>query len=103
VKKLTFGSLIISQESRQVTLSNALVELTTNEFELLWYLSSHAGQVMSREDILLAIRGIEYDGQDRWVDIRISCLRNKLGDVAEQPHKIKTVWGKGYLFVKDAW
>ncbi len=103
IKKLSFGSLDISFESRQATISGSVIELTTNEFELLWFLASHAGEIMSREQILSAIRGIEYDGQDRWVDIRVSRLRNKLRDDVEHAHKIKTVWGKGYLFIKDAW
>jgi DNA-binding response OmpR family regulator len=98
-----FGMLIINQASRQVLLSSSEIELTTNEFELLWFLASHAGEVISRDQILMAVRGIEYDGLDRWVDIRISRLRNKLNDDAEHPQKIKTVWGKGYLFVEDAW
>jgi DNA-binding response OmpR family regulator len=95
--------LIINQASWQVLLSSSEIELTTNEFELLWFLASHAGEVISRDQILMAVRGIEYDGLDRWVDIRISRLRNKLNDDAEHPQKIKTVWGKGYLFVEDAW
>ncbi|MCK5829767.1 MAG: response regulator [Methylococcales bacterium] len=102
-KQLIFGSLKINMDSRQVTLSGFPIDLTTNEFELLWYLANHAGETMSREKILTAIRRIEYDGQDRWVDIRISHLRNKLGDDTEHPQKIKTVWSKGYLFVRDAW
>ena len=98
-----FGSLHINQAARQVTLVGSEVGLTTNEFELLWFLARHAGEIVSRDQILLAVRGIEYDGLDRWVDIRISRLRNKLDDDAEHPKKIKTVWGKGYLFVEDAW
>jgi DNA-binding response OmpR family regulator len=102
-KNVQFGQLDINQAARQVTLSSSEVELTTNEFELLWFLALHAGEIVSRDQILLAVRGIEYDGLDRWVDIRISRLRHKLGDDAEHPQKIKTVWGKGYLFVEDAW
>lgn len=103
IKKIVFNTFEICQESRQVILSGFSVDLTTNEFELLWYLASHAGEIMSREHILSAIRGIGYNGQDRWVDIRISRLRNKLSDDTEHPQRIKTVWGQGYLFVKDAW
>ncbi len=103
IRKIVFNSLEINIESRQVILSDVIIKLTTNEFELLWYLASHAGEIMDREKILSAVRGIDYDGQDRWVDIRISRLRNKLGDDTEHPQRIKTVWGKGYLFVKDAW
>jgi DNA-binding response OmpR family regulator len=45
----------------------------------------------------------DYDGLDRMLDIRISRLRKKLGDDAENPERIKTIWGQGYLFVPDAW
>lgn len=100
---LQFGSLNIDHTSRQVTLSDSDIELTTNEFELLLFLANHAGEIMSRDQILSHVRGIDYDGLDRWVDIRISRLRNKLDDDAEHPKKIKTIWGKGYLFVGDAW
>lgn len=98
-----FGALQINQASRQAILADSEIDLTTNEFELLWFLAQNAGEIVSRDQILLAVRGIEYDGLDRWVDIRISRLRNKLDDDAEHPHKIKTVWGKGYLFVGEAW
>ncbi len=102
-KKIQFGNFLIDSESRQISLDHSSIELTTNEFELLWFLATNAGVIKSREEILSAVRGIEYDGLDRWVDIRISRLRNKLGDDADHPEKIKTVWGKGYLFVKNAW
>jgi DNA-binding response OmpR family regulator len=59
--------------------------------------------VLSREDIIRATRGFEYDGLDRSVDGRISKLRRKLGDDAHRPTRIRTVWGKGYLLVPDAW
>ncbi len=102
-QNLEMGNLSINQTARQVTLSGLEVDLTTNEFELLCFLANYAGKVISRDQILHAVRGIEYDGLDRWVDIRISRLRKKLNDSAEHPKKIKTIWGKGYLFVEDAW
>ncbi|MFG1490014.1 winged helix-turn-helix domain-containing protein, partial [Oceanospirillum sp. HFRX-1_2] len=64
---------------------------------------SHAGQVLNRDDILAALRGIGYDGLDRSVDLRISRLRKKLSDDPHQPQRIKTIWGKGYLFAPDCW
>jgi DNA-binding response OmpR family regulator len=79
------------------------VQLTTQEFELLHLLASHAGKILSREDIFLHLRGIDYDGLDRSIDGRISKLRRKLDDTAKTPTRIKTVWGKGYLIVPDAW
>lgn len=70
---------------------------------MLWLLAENAGVVLSRDLIFTKMRGIEYDGFDRSVDVRISQLRKKLDDHGEQPTRLKTVWGKGYLFVADAW
>ena len=60
-------------------------------------------EIVSREKILDALRGIDYDGQDRSVDVGISRLRKKLGDNAAQPFRLKTIRAKGYLFITDAW
>lgn len=100
---LVFGALTINARAHQVRLADTVVDFTTQEFELLHLLASNAGKVLSRDDIFNNIRGIEYDGLDRTVDVRISRLRKKLHDNSSQPQRIKTVWGKGYLFVGDAW
>jgi DNA-binding response OmpR family regulator len=101
VDELIFDSLVINRTSQSVTLSGQNVELTTTEFNLLWFLASNSGQVLDRETIFKAIRGIPYDGLDRSVDIVVSRLRKKLGDNAAKPWRIKTIWGHGYLLVKD--
>lgn len=100
---LHFSTLQICRSSLTVFLDNRPVDLTTNEFELLWLLASSAGKVMSRDDIFRELRGIDYDGLDRSVDITISRLRKKLADDSGEPQRIKTIWRRGYLFVKDAW
>ncbi len=100
---IVLGGLRISEMSQQVWLDGSEVTLTTHEFELLRLLARHAGRVLSREDIFRHLRGIEYDGLDRSVDGRISKLRRKLDDSADAPARIKTIWGKGYLLVPDAW
>jgi DNA-binding response OmpR family regulator len=100
---LEFGALLINTRAHEVRLANEVIEFTTQEFELLHYMASNAGRVLSRDDIFNNIRGIEYDGLDRTVDVRISRLRKKLNDDPSHPQRIKTVWGKGYLFVADAW
>lgn len=100
---LEFGKLQLSQSAREAYFDGALVELTSYEFDLLWMLAKHAGQTVRREAIHKQIIGREYDGLDRTVDVRVSHLRRKLGDNADTPFRIKTVWGKGYLFVADAW
>lgn len=100
---IVLGGLRISQSAQEVWLDGDKVQLTTHEFELLRLLARHAGRVLSREDIFRNLRGIEYDGLDRSIDGRISKLRRKLNDCATEPARIKTVWGKGYLLVPDAW
>lgn len=98
-----YGAFRIDAESRSVYLDSNPVDLSTHEFDLLWLLSEHAGRVFSREEMVTKLRGIEYDGFDRSVDIMISRIRKKLGDDRSRPVKIKTVWGKGYVFASDAW
>jgi len=101
--ELVFGELSINPRAHEVKLKGEVLDFTTQEFELLHLLARHAGEVLSRDDIFNNIRGIEYDGLDRTVDVRISRLRKKLQDSATHPQGIKTVWGKGYLFVAEAW
>ena len=103
VRELRFGQLHINAATREVRIQGELVDFTTTEFELLWLLAQQAGQVLSRDDILESLRGISYDGMDRSVDLRISRLRKKLGDDPVRPARIKTVRGKGYLFVSESW
>jgi DNA-binding response OmpR family regulator len=100
---IILGTLAISRTSQEVTLNGKPISLTTHEFELLLLLARHAGTVLSRDDIFHNLRGIDYDGLDRSIDGRVSKLRKKLGDSATEPARIKTVWGKGYLLVPDAW
>ena len=100
---LEFGVLRINRSSHAVSLAGRNIVLTTNEFELLWLLAVNAGTVVSRETLYTNLRGIEYDGLDRSMDVMVSRLRKKLGDGAASPHRIKTIWAQGYLFVKDAW
>jgi two-component system, OmpR family, response regulator ParR len=97
------GALRISETSREVWLQGQPVPLTTQEFELLALLARRAGELVSRDEVFRAMRGIDYDGLDRSIDGRVSKLRRKLGDDAAAPTRIKTVWGKGYLLVPDAW
>jgi DNA-binding response OmpR family regulator len=101
--KLHFGALKISRQSRIVTLNNVTVDLSTTEFDLLCLLASHAGTILSRDQISEALTGIEYDGLDRSIDIRVSRLRRLLNDDSHNPKGIKTVRGQGYLFVADGW
>lgn len=101
-KRLEYGPLVIDSALREAWLRGKSIELTGAEFDLLWLLTSNPGRIMSREAIFAELRGIEYDGQDRSIDVRISRIRPRIGDDPERPRLIKTVRGKGYLFVPEA-
>jgi two-component system OmpR family response regulator/two-component system response regulator RstA len=101
--ELSFGNFRISQQTRSTHLGDEAIDLTTAEFDLLWLLARHAGNILSRDDLLQQLRGIGFDGLDRSIDARISRLRRKLGDDPDNPTRIKTVRGKGYLFSKHDW
>ncbi|MCS2147374.1 two-component system response regulator RstA [Scandinavium manionii] len=102
-KAIRFGTLSIDPVNRQVLLSGVNVTLSTADFDLLWELATHAGQIMDRDALLKNLRGVTYDGMDRSVDVAISRLRKKLLDSATEPYRIKTVRNKGYLFAPHAW
>lgn len=99
--RLNFGNLVVDSAMREAWLNGESIDLTSAEFDLLWLLSSNAGRVLTREEIFNNLRGIEYDGQDRSFDVRISRIRPKIGDDPMNPKRIKTVRSKGYLFVKE--
>jgi DNA-binding response OmpR family regulator len=103
IQILEFGTLTITRNSRTVSRGDMNIEFTTTEFDLLWLLASHAGNILSRDLISETLTGIEYDGLDRSIDIRISRLRKLLNDDPTKPKGIKTVRGQGYLFVADGW
>lgn len=100
---LRFGSLQISPPNRAVIWHGQVVELKSTEFNLLLILARSAGKVLSRDDILKQLRGIEFNGLDRSVDSGISKLRRRFDDSGPEPKKIKTIWGRGYLFSPSAW
>jgi DNA-binding response OmpR family regulator len=102
-KSLAFGRLAINVISRAVKWDGRDIALSRNEFDLLVFLASHPGEIQSRERLFKSLYNRDYDGLDRMLDIRISRLRRKLDDDAENPQRIKTIWGQGYLFVPDAW
>ncbi|MCK7542874.1 response regulator [Marinobacter bryozoorum] len=100
--RLQFSDLVVDRSMREAWLNNESIDLTSAEFDLLWLLARSAGRVLSREEIFTALRGIEYDGQDRSIDVRVSRIRPKIGDDPVHPRRIKTVRSKGYLFVREA-
>ncbi|MFA7164275.1 MAG: response regulator transcription factor [Desulfoplanes sp.] len=95
---LQFGALKIEQDSRTVFLGDQRLNLTPLEYDLLTTLAGSAGRVLSREQLLDAVAGRNYEVFDRSVDVHISSLRRKLGDDPRNPGFIQTVRKAGYLF-----
>ncbi len=100
---LNFGKLVIDCKNRTASYRAESLALSTGDFDLLWELASHAGEILSRDHLLRKLRGIEYDGVDRSMDVAISRLRRKLADDPDDPRKIKTIRHRGYLFATDIW
>ena len=99
--ELVFGALRIVGADRTVYWRGELCVLSNTEYKLLLVLAEAAGRVLSRDELLKKMRGIEFDGLDRSIDNSISKLRRKFDDAKSE--KIKTVWGEGYLFSPSAW
>lgn len=102
-EKLCFGQLNIDRSTRGVNLKGEEIQLTSHEFDMLWKLAENASTLVERSTLYTELIGREYDGLDRSADVRISRLRKKLHDNPQHPYRIKTIWGKGFFFVADAW
>jgi DNA-binding response OmpR family regulator len=102
-KSVQLNRLEVCASSRIACIQGEDIQLSSNEFDLLWVLANRAGEIVTRETLVNELRGFEYDGFDRSIDLRISKLRKKLGDDPDKPFLIKTVWGKGYLLAKEPW
>lgn len=100
VSKITVNDLDIDHDKRLVTRDGVALDLSDSEFELLWVLASRAGIVIKRDELFYLLRGKEYDGLDRSIDMRVSQLRKKLGQNQGREY-IKTLRQLGYLFMKD--
>ncbi|MBO5483763.1 MAG: response regulator transcription factor [Lachnospiraceae bacterium] len=92
-KIISIGEICLDDEKRIVLVDKQPVELTYKEFELLKMLMRNAGIVLQREDIMVRVWGIDYEGESRTLDMHIKTLRKKLGDSG---NRIKTVRNVGY-------
>jgi len=84
---------------REISMDGQILSLTNMEFELLELLLASPGTLFSRDEILKHLRGIEAKIFSRSIDILISRLRQKIEANPKEPRFIKTVWGKGYMFL----
>jgi DNA-binding response OmpR family regulator len=97
---LRFGRLEIDLGARAVRLAGETRSLTAYQFDLLVVMAGRAGRVLSREQLLDAVKGEAFDPFDRSIDVHIGRLRAAIEDDAKQPRRIVTVRGAGYVFAK---
>jgi two-component system KDP operon response regulator KdpE len=89
------GALRLDAEAHEATLDGVPLDLSRREFDLLHYLVLHAGQVVTKRDLLTHVWRLPYGGADKTVDVHVSWLRRKLGETAQQPRYLHTVRGVG--------
>jgi DNA-binding response OmpR family regulator len=92
---LESGGLRLDPEAHEATLDGTVLELSRREFDLLHYLTRHAGQVVTRRDLLTNVWRLPYGGAEKTVDVHVSWLRRKLGETAQHPRYLHTVRGVG--------
>jgi DNA-binding response OmpR family regulator len=97
---LRFGRLEIDADARAVRIDGHRRSLTGYQFDLLLALARHAGRVMSRDQLMDALKGEELEAFDRSIDVHISRIRNAIEDDPHHPRRIITVRGVGYVFAR---
>ncbi|GKU24559.1 response regulator transcription factor [Clostridium folliculivorans] len=95
------GNLIVDYEKRLVKLNEQEVPLTSNEFDILYALIINKGKVLSREQLIQKIGGIDFEGYDRTIDVHIKNIRKKIEEDTKKPKYIITVVKVGYKFGGD--
>ena len=98
---LRFGSLEIDRDARTVTVGGQPADLTSYQFDLLVALAERAGRVLTRDQIMEAVRGRELEAFDRSIDVHMGRIRAAIEADPKNPRRILTVRGVGYVFAKQ--
>jgi len=96
-----FGRLEINEHARAASMDGKTINLTAYQFDLLITLSKHAGRVLSRDQIMDAMKGHDLEAFDRSIDVHISRIRSQIEDDVKKPKRILTIRGTGYVFAKE--
>ena len=98
---LRFGTLEIDRDSRTVSVQGAACDLTSYQFDLLVALAERAGRVLTRDQIMEAVRGRELEAFDRSIDVHMGRIRAAIEVDPKDPKRILTVRGVGYVFARQ--
>ena len=100
-QSMQFGSLEIDRDARRITVRGEARELTSYQFDLLVALAERAGRVLTRDQIMEAVRGRELEAFDRSIDVHMGRIRAAIEDDVKNPKRILTVRGVGYVFARQ--
>jgi DNA-binding response OmpR family regulator len=100
-KTMKFGSMELDRDARTVTVAGKPCELTSYQFDLLVVLAERAGRVLTRDQIMEAVRGRELEAFDRSIDVHMGRIRAAIEEDPKNPKRILTVRGVGYVFAKQ--
>jgi DNA-binding response OmpR family regulator len=100
-KLMRFGTLEIDRDARTVVVGGTACELTSYQFDLLITLAERAGRVLTRDQIMEAVRGRELEAFDRSIDVHMGRIRAAIEADPKNPKRILTVRGVGYVFAKQ--
>jgi two-component system phosphate regulon response regulator OmpR len=100
-KSMRFGSLEIDRDARTVMVGGKRADLTSYQFDLLMVLAERAGRVLTRDQIMEAVRGRELEAFDRSIDVHMGRIRAAIEADPKNPKRILTVRGVGYVFAKQ--
>ena len=95
-----FGRLEIDRDAREVRIEGEVRPLTSHQFALLCALSDRPGRVLSRDDLMQAVRGSNLEAFDRSIDVHVSRIRAAIEDDPKRPRRVITVRGAGYVFAR---
>jgi two-component system phosphate regulon response regulator OmpR len=98
VPALRFGRLVIDPLAREVRVGDQRRELTGRQFDLLLFLAQRPGRVLSREQIMEALKGEDWESFDRSIDVHVSRIRGAIEEDPRKPRFVQTVRGTGYVF-----
>ena len=98
---IDLGWLILDPAGKLALVNNQPIELTAREFDLLYFLASHPGQVFSRDQLLQNIWGFDFVGDPSTVTVHICRLRDKIEQEPSTPQHLITVWGVGYRLDRE--
>lgn len=95
--RIEVGALTVDRTRREASFDGRPLQLTLKEFDLLAHLAAHPGRIFTRDQLLARVWGLDYEGDDRTVDVHVSWLRGKLRD-RDGHNYFRTVRGVGYAF-----